>query len=122
MSSLHYSQFIVMPVQLVWQDYCLQINFHSFCEQCIAVYDRFKIFVLQGETPIRHPKIVPRKFTFTCRGVEEGQENLKRLVALNECQAKTLERCRTMRREMTEFEENFKKQVHAIHMLSLIHI
>lgn len=71
---------------------------------------------MKGETPIRNPKIVHREYSFTCKGLEDGQENLRKLAKLHECQAKTLERCRTMRKEMSEFREAFTKQVHACFM------
>lgn len=75
--------------------------------------DEFNSY-MNGEKPIRNPKIVHRKYTVSCKGLEEMQVNLDSLLQSHECQAKTLEQCRTMRKEMEEFQDSFKKQVHAI--------
>lgn len=75
--------------------------------------DEFNSY-MKGEKPIRTPKIIPRKYTVTCDGLEEMQRNLEEIAQLRECQAKTLEKCRTMRKEMNEFRDAFRKQIGAI--------
>jgi len=76
--------------------------------------DEFNSY-MKGEKPIRTPKIIQRKYTITCDGLEQMQENLEEIAKLRECQAKTLERCRILRREMSEFNDAFKNQIQAIY-------
>lgn len=66
---------------------------------------------MKGEKPLRQTKVKQRKYTVTCDGLEGMQQNLEEISQLREHQSKTLEQCRTTRKEMEEFRENVKKQI-----------
>lgn len=72
--------------------------------------DEFNSY-MKGEKPLRAKKIRHRRYTVTCDGLEGMQHNLEEISQLRELQSKTLEQCRTTRKEMDEFRVNVAKQI-----------
>jgi len=69
---------------------------------------------MRGEQPVRSARSARKLYPVSCKGLELMQANLEQITELREAQARSLEKCKKLRKDMYDYKENVKKQVKAI--------